>query len=253
MPRGNWFDGIELEELSATGRCFAYVRDKMHNTIVHDEVESYDIKQAYRINNKHTWPLYVKRRAQISQDLGGKRVTEKRIFHGSPNALAIASEGFDRGFAKNSGMFGNGVYFAENSSKSNNYAFGNFKPCQPHNNRRCQICIRRVLICKVAVGRVYNTTDTITSLPSGFHSVRAEAKSGFLKFPEYIIYNDDQVFPSFLIEYTTNYKQGVPRPFSAPNPLRRSFNRRNGQSASNNVDPSGILSVMFPNLNLNSP
>ncbi|XP_059470849.1 poly [ADP-ribose] polymerase tankyrase-2-like [Neocloeon triangulifer] len=207
MPRGRWFDGIELEKLSEQSESFAYVRDKMSKTICHDDVESYTIKKVYRINNKYTWPRYKKRRAQISKELGGHWVEEKHLFHGSPQAKKIACEGFDRGFAKNSGMFGKGVYFAENSSKSNNYAFGNFKPCDQHHNRRCQICTRQMLICKVALGRIHHLTSTATSLPRGYHSVKAEPNSNFLLHPEYIIYNDDQVYPSFLVEYKTNYKR----------------------------------------------
>ncbi|XP_059470241.1 poly [ADP-ribose] polymerase tankyrase-like isoform X2 [Neocloeon triangulifer] len=152
----------------------------------------------------------------------GSWVEEKRLFHGSPHAQEIATDGFDRGYAKDSGMFGKGVYFAENSSKSNNYAYGNFSPCKDHTNRQCELCT----LCKVALGKVFETTSTVKSCPRGYHSVKALPQRGFLNHVEYIIYNDDQVYPRFLIEYTTTYTaQVVPRPNPQIDPFFRQFLR----------------------------
>ncbi|XP_065340105.1 poly [ADP-ribose] polymerase tankyrase-like [Cloeon dipterum] len=201
----HWYNGIQLEELRRGHNDFNYVEDKMHKTIGHSDVTGYNIKKVYRINNKYTWPRYVKRREEIFKDLGRQRVEERRLFHGSPKADVIAKQGFDRGYAQQSGMFGNGVYFAEHSSKSNNYSFGCGQPCPTHSRSKCSECVRMILICKVALGKKYETSlTTVNSLPRGYHSVKANAGIR-LQFPEYVIYNDDQVYPSYLIEYTTNY------------------------------------------------
>ncbi|XP_059470151.1 poly [ADP-ribose] polymerase tankyrase-2-like [Neocloeon triangulifer] len=209
MPPGRWSDGIELEELSPERDGYQFAKEKVQSTINHDEVESFDIESVYRIKNKYTWNRYRERREKMSQELGGAWVKEMRLFHGSPHAKTIANEGFDRGFAKKSGMFGDGVYFAEHSSKSNNYAFGAFKKCEKHDELHCEICIRRILICKVALGRMYETNRTVKYLPEGYHSVKAIPDTGFLLRPEYIIYNDDQVYPSYLVEYTAKYKKST--------------------------------------------
>ncbi|XP_059470411.1 poly [ADP-ribose] polymerase tankyrase-like isoform X2 [Neocloeon triangulifer] len=160
-------------------------------------------------------------RDDICDDLDGYYVKEMHLFHGTPYAREIAVEGFDQGLAKAKGMFGKGVYFAEHSSKSNNYAFGAFKGCPKHNNKKCEICIRRILICKVALGRIYRTKRTVKYLPEGYHSVKAIPDTGFLLRPEYIIYNDEQVYPSFLIQYTATYKKKPPK--VSPYPLYRSL------------------------------
>ncbi|XP_065340648.1 poly [ADP-ribose] polymerase tankyrase-like [Cloeon dipterum] len=201
-----WYDGIQLEELDRGHNDFKYVEGKMRNSIGHSDVTSYNLKKVFRINNKYTWPRYKKRRGKIYWEMGRQQlVEEKRLFHGSPKADVIAKQGFDRGYAKQSGMFGAGVYFAEHSSKSNNYAFGNHQPCSTHNNKKCSECVRKILICRVALGRKYETTlRTVSSLPQGYHSVKAN-QGVRLQFPEYVIYDDDQVYPSYLIEYTTNY------------------------------------------------
>ncbi|XP_059470379.1 poly [ADP-ribose] polymerase tankyrase-2-like [Neocloeon triangulifer] len=207
-PR-RWSDGIELEELSPERGGYQFANERVQSTINHDEVESFDIESVYRIKNKYSWNRYRERRAQISQDLGGAWVKEMRLFHGSLHAKKIATEGFDRGFAKKSGMFRDGVYLAEHSSKSNHYAFGAFKNCEKHNDLRCEVCIRRILICRVALGKIYETKRTVKVLPEGYHSVKAIPNDGFLLRPEYIIYHDDQVYPSYLVEYTAKYKKST--------------------------------------------
>lgn len=49
-----------------------------------------------------------------------------------------------------------------------------------------------MLICRVALGKIYNAETQVNSLPRGYHSVKAVPQYG-LKYPEYIIYNDAQV------------------------------------------------------------
>lgn len=46
------------------------------------------------------------------------------LFLGSPFINAIIHKGFDERHAYIGGMFGAGIYFAENSSKSNQYVYG---------------------------------------------------------------------------------------------------------------------------------
>ncbi|XP_059470210.1 poly [ADP-ribose] polymerase tankyrase-like [Neocloeon triangulifer] len=245
MAHGNWYNGIQLEALQKGSKDYEYVKDKMHSSICHDEVQSYDIEMIYRVNNKYIWPRYKKRREQMSMELGGKWVEEKRLFHGSPQAEKIAKEGFDQGFAKTSGMFGKGVYFAEHSSKSNNYAFGCCEPCPRHKNRLCEICTRSMLLCKVALGRVYNATQVLTSLPHGYHSIKAKPQDGFLLYPEYIIYNDDQVYPRFLIEYTANFKH-TPTPESSDNSEESESSDSESSDDSDDSDSPGVIVINDP-------
>jgi tankyrase len=84
------------------------------------------------------------------------------------------------------------VYFAEHSSKSNNYVFGCGNPCAGHGELNCFLCVRRLLICKVALGKVFEAQELVKSPPSGYHSVKAIPQSGLI-YPEYVIYNDAQV------------------------------------------------------------
>jgi len=67
-------------------------------------------------------------------------------FLGSPFINAIIHKGFDERHAYIGGMFGAGIYFAENSSKSNQYVYGigGGTGCPTHKDRSCYICHRYV-------------------------------------------------------------------------------------------------------------
>lgn len=56
------------------------------------------------------------------------------------------SKGFDERHAYIGGMFGAGIYFAEDSSKSNQYVYGigGGTGCPIHKDRSCYICHRLV-------------------------------------------------------------------------------------------------------------
>lgn len=63
---------------------------------------------------------------------------------GSPFVNAIIHKGFDERHAYIGGMFGAGIYFAENSSKSNQYVYGigGGTGCPLHKDRSCYMCQR---------------------------------------------------------------------------------------------------------------
>lgn len=88
------------------------------------------------------------------------------LFHGSPFINAIVQKGFDERHAYIGGMFGAGklkykdfsvkkinnfillgIYFAENSSKSNQYVYGigGGTGCPAHKDRSCYQCLRCIL------------------------------------------------------------------------------------------------------------
>ena len=72
---------------------------------------------------------------------------ERMLFHGSSFINAIVQKGFDERHAYIGGMFGAGIYFAEHSSKSNQYVYGicGGTGCPVHKDRSCYICHRYLL------------------------------------------------------------------------------------------------------------
>jgi len=125
------------------------------------------------------------------------------MFHGTNPAAAdsIAHNHFDMGFACKSGLFGAGLYFAESSSKSDEYVSPDKDELYP------------VLICRVTLGRI-NYMDQVdpTSDPGRdkteaackrgeFHSVLGDRKKVRGTYREFIVYDHYQVYPHFIVWY----------------------------------------------------
>jgi hypothetical protein len=130
-----------------------------------------------------------------SEMIGYSPSTTKLKFHGtSSRALhKILNHGFR--IPENPGMYGRGVYFATDSSKSAQYSTDQTK----------------ILLCEVALGKsmIVSTADHSLDFESvsalGFDSVYAprntKATSGVL-FDEFVVYNKDQAIPRYCVTYT---------------------------------------------------
>ncbi len=75
----------------------------------------------------------------------GEKTNQKLLFHGSKQQgiKGIYKGGFDSRYFANDGYYGRGAYFADVSSKSQQYV----APCPSYNNWKC------MFICKVALGK----------------------------------------------------------------------------------------------------
>lgn len=115
-------------------------------------------------------------------------------------------KGFDERHAYIGGMFGAGIYFAENSSKSNQYVYGigGGSGCPTHKDRSCYVCHRQMLLCKVALGKSFLQSNAMKTAhaPPGHHSIVGRPSAGGLSFAEYVVYRGEQAYPFFLVSYT---------------------------------------------------
>ena len=165
---------------------------------------SYEIVKIERIVNSRLWKRYVYRRNEIAET-NHNHANEHMLFHGSPMLHAIVEGGFDERHSYIGGMFGAGVYFAENSSKSNQYVFGigGGDGCTEHKDKSCYICERQVLFCRVTLGKPYVITSAcrMAHSPPGHHSVVGRPSVCGLAFTEYVIYRGEQAYPEFMITY----------------------------------------------------
>ena len=65
---------------------------------------------------------------------------------------------------------------------------------------------RKMLLCKVARGKVYKTEKNMDQLkgaaPPGYDSVHGEAtKAGALNYDELVVYREEAVLPFAVVEY----------------------------------------------------
>lgn len=132
----------------------------------------YNIVRIQKIQNRKLWDRYVHRRHELAED-NNAQFNERLLFHGSPFINAIIQKGFDERHAYIGGMFGAGIYFAEHSSKSNQYVYGlGGSGCHVHQDKSCYQCHRSLLMCRVALGKSFLQFSAlkISHAPPGHHS-----------------------------------------------------------------------------------
>lgn len=194
------------ETLQVGSKEFEEVKDKMVSTIkthkgnrggVFTDYKIYYIK---KIKNDPLLKRFESKQSKISQT---GLSTEKLLFHGTleRNLGKILNDGFSDALAGPNVMFGPGIYFAEHSSKSNQYTFDR-NGCRRHKNEKCDKCFRYLLLCRVELGNTHKATQivNIKNLPNT-HSISAQPKARFLEYPEYVISDVEQAYPEYLIKY----------------------------------------------------
>ncbi|XP_065175426.1 poly [ADP-ribose] polymerase tankyrase-like [Sycon ciliatum] len=203
--------GTQLMDLSRQDKDYVSVVEEMQTTIrehrdqaVGGLFSSYDIVKVQRVYNKRLWERYIYRRQEVADENHG-HYNERMLFHGSPFIGNILQNGFDERHAYIGGMFGAGIYFAQNSSKSNQYVYGigGGSGCTKHKDRSCYVCSRQMVLCRVTLGNAYLQRSAIkmAHAPPGHHSVIGQPSSGGLAFAEYVIYRGEQAYPEYLITY----------------------------------------------------
>uniref|UniRef100_A0A7R9CVM7 Poly [ADP-ribose] polymerase n=1 Tax=Timema cristinae TaxID=61476 RepID=A0A7R9CVM7_TIMCR len=204
--------GTLLVDLLSEDKEFMAVEEEMQSTIREhrDNGHSggvfcrYNIVRIQKVQNRKLWERYAHRRQEVAEE-NNNQGNERMLFHGSPFINAIVQKGFDERHAYIGGMFGAGIYFAEHSSKSNQYVYGigGGTGCPSHKDRSCYICHRHLLLCRVTLGKSFLQFSAMkmAHAPPGHHSVMGRPSAGGLNFPEYVVYRGEQAYPEYLITY----------------------------------------------------
>ncbi|KAG1652408.1 Tankyrase-1 [Nymphon striatum] len=186
------------EEMQST------VREHKDNGHAGGIFSRYKVFQIQKVKNKKLWDRYGHRKKEVAEE-NHSLPNERMLFHGSPFINAIVARGFDERHAYIGGMFGAGIYFAENSSKSNQYVYGigGGSGCPTHKDRSCYICHRQLLLCRVTLGKSFLQFSAMkmAHAPPGHHSVLGRPSVGGLSYPEYVVYRGEQAYPEYLITY----------------------------------------------------
>jgi len=106
------------------------------------------------------------------------------------SADGITTEQFRVDFRNRGGLFGAGIYFAEKSTKSDEYARETVKD-GPH--KGCRV----LLLCRVTLGNVG------VAKRSGSATRHGENHStlGLAAYREFVVSSPDQVFPNYILYY----------------------------------------------------
>jgi len=211
-PPSSSGQGTVLVDINPEDGEWTSVEEEMQSTIREHRDQghaggiftNYRIYKIQKIRNTKLWERYSHRRREVAEE-NHNQSNERMLFHGSPFIQAIAQKGFDERHAYIGGMFGAGIYFAEHSSKSNQYVYGigGGTGCPQHKDRSCYGCHRQLILCRVALGKSFLQFSAMkmAHAPPGHHSVVGRPSVGGLSFPEYVVYRGEQAYPEYLITY----------------------------------------------------
>uniref|UniRef100_A0A8B9KYW1 Poly [ADP-ribose] polymerase n=1 Tax=Astyanax mexicanus TaxID=7994 RepID=A0A8B9KYW1_ASTMX len=202
--------GTILIDLALDEKEFQSVEEEMQSTVREHRdggfaggiFNTYRVLKIQKVCNKKLWEKYTHRRKEVSEE-NHNHCNERMLFHGSPFVNSIIHKGFDERHAYIGGMFGAGIYFAENSSKSNQYVYGigGGTGCPLHKDRSCYTCERQLLFCRVTLGKSFLQFSAMKMAhsPPGHHSVSGRPSVNGLALAEYVIYRGEQIalFPLF--------------------------------------------------------
>jgi poly [ADP-ribose] polymerase len=181
---------LDLEEKGAEiDRINKYFRSTAHNNHISNRLK---IHKVYR--------LVIAQMREAFEKEGVKIGNVKELWHGTKaaNLLSILKSGLKVSPPSTAAiagkMFGNGIYFSDQSTKSLNYAYGYWDGKYQSN------CF--MLLNDVAMGKEYVPSTRSMNFPvSGYDSVFAKAGHSGVMNNEMIVYSDCQVNIKFLIEF----------------------------------------------------
>lgn len=203
-----------------------------------------EVVEVQRITHAGLWQSYVQRRRELAEELAPERTSasakqlctptkldplvplpldagsnEHWLFHGTSPAAArsIAAEDFAISSVGIHGRsFGDGLYFAECSSKADLYSSVAYSEVDgPESEGLC--CM---LLCRVALGRARTVPDVPGSgtvhlmkdaAGDAYHSVVGDRERMLKSYREFIVHDPLQVNPEFIIWYRRRTESAVQR------------------------------------------
>lgn len=193
--------------------------------------------KCHRVENSGIWARYQRAKEQIQQrrldkvvpvsELRGDRaapvktqeyldeevashldqsINEYYLWHGTTpaGAIGISTDGFKLKLAGSHAgtYFGNGCYFAESSSKSDEYA---------REGDDLLAGIYALLLCRVSCGSLFRTTQPDetaiqNALRSGeYDAVLGDREASVGTYREFVIYEEDLAYPEYVVLYERRF------------------------------------------------
>jgi poly [ADP-ribose] polymerase len=150
---------------------------------------------------KKVYSIVIKSEKEVFEKKGSKIGNVKELWHGTrvSNVLAILKAGLKippRSSSNVTGrMFGDGLYFSDQSTKSLNYAYGYWGGSRDNN------CF--MFLADVAMGKEHTPSSYGGKLPkAGYDSTFAKAGQSGVHNNEMIVYNTNQATLKYLVEFS---------------------------------------------------
>lgn len=181
----------QLRPIDAQSEEWGYIGHKINTTHASNHHYKLRVKSAFEVNQLN---------APQFDPTAGNIV---KLFHGtrSANMVGILSSNIkmpktlSSNIPRAGAMFGDGLYFASDCTKSANYSFGTWV------GRANKYPTAFLFICEVALGNVHkvNSGYPFREAPMGYHSVMG-CKGTNLYNNEFIVYKENQVRIKYVVE-----------------------------------------------------
>lgn len=204
--------GCDLQYIDKASEEYTYIQHKVDSTHAPNHNFKAKVVNAFRVDQKHA--------PKFDASCGNVR----HLFHGTRNAnmVGILSSHLKLPHTLNNdvyitgAMFGSGIYFASNSTKSLNYSRGSF------GGRQNKYDTVFLFICEVALGKVYKCTtpQNFRRPPLGYDSVMGVGEDTLRKMiargedvpstttrlinNEFIIYDENRQRLKYIVEVEIN-------------------------------------------------
>ncbi|XP_037254015.1 protein mono-ADP-ribosyltransferase PARP14-like isoform X2 [Falco rusticolus] len=184
---------LKIVELKPETREYRDVQEKFLSTC-----QSLKIEKIERVQNPFFWKTYQIKKREMDNKNGNKN-NERLLFHGtSKESLTLINNyGFNRSYAgMHAANFGNGTYFAVNANYSASDTYS-----KPDANGKKYMYLARVLVGEYSQGTRGSITPAAKSSSSSIDLF--DSSTDNMKHPSmFIIFNDIQAYPEYLITFT---------------------------------------------------
>ncbi|NWI93203.1 PAR14 polymerase, partial [Pitta sordida] len=184
---------LKVVELKPETREYRDVEEKFRQTC-----QSFRIEKIERIQNTYFWKAYQIKKREMDNKNGGRN-NEKLLFHGtSKESLNLINcHGFNRSYAGiHAANYGNGTYFAVHANYSATDTYST-----PDVNGKKYMYLARVLVGEYCQGKKGSRTPG-PKTTSNSSDLFDSATDNVLQPSMFIIFNDIQAYPEYLITFT---------------------------------------------------
>ncbi|XP_007886976.1 protein mono-ADP-ribosyltransferase TIPARP [Callorhinchus milii] len=182
--------------VSIEDKSYKTVYNLFHKTIPETK---FRILNIHRVQNPYLWEKYKRKKEYMSRKMSemDKILNERHLFHGtSQDAVnAICKHNFDpRVCGKHATMFGQGSYFARKASYSHNFSKKSKEGIH-------YMFLAKLLIGKYTLGKPSMRRPPSQSPADPSSDLFDSCVDNWLDPQIFVIFNDDQSFPYFVIQY----------------------------------------------------
>ncbi|XP_053167121.1 protein mono-ADP-ribosyltransferase TIPARP [Hemicordylus capensis] len=177
-------------------KSYKTIYNLFHKTVPETK---YRILKILRVQNQFLWEKYKRKKEYMSKKMTGldRIMNERHLFHGTSQDVVdgICKHNFDpRVCGKHATMFGQGSYFARKASYSHNFS------------KRSSKGIHYMFLAKVLTGRYTVGNHSMRRPPpvnpsSITSDLYDSCVDNYFEPQIFVIFNDDQSYPYFVIQY----------------------------------------------------